>query len=364
MPRSFPPAKFRVGLRDVAAAAGFCVMTVSLALRDNPRISTGTRDRIKKVAGDLGYCPDPELSRLMNHLRASRTARGNTSVAVIDFFPTADYPENAYNRQVRLGAARRAAQLGFNITRLHGADYRHNLHHLLKVVRARGIEGALLMPSVVPLELDLSVNWNGFAVVATSKSILSPRFHCVVPNHFGNMMRLLDRLRQDGARRICTVFDEFFHERTGQGFSAAVQWHGQARYMLIIPQALTGEEREERVAAWIARHRPDTVFGQGEAVVQALPRIKAIRPRLDLQVVGLGAHHFGAFSHLDESADLVGSAAIDLLGGMMYYHETGIPDHPRTTSIDGAYVSKGRARRSPGKNGVTQPAAPARARRT
>ncbi len=197
----------------------------------------------------------------------------------------------------------------------------------------------------MPLELDLSVDWNGLSVVATSKSILSPRFHCVVPNHFGNTMRLLDRMRQDGAGRICTVFDEFFHERTGQGFAAAVQWHGQAPYMLIIPQALTGEAREKRVAAWIARHRPDAVFGQGEAVVEALPRIRAIRPRLNLQVVGLGAHHFGGFSHLDESADLVGSAAIDLLGGMMYYHETGIPDHPRTTAIDGDVVTKDRTRR-------------------
>jgi LacI family transcriptional regulator len=351
MPRSFPPANARVGLREVAAAAGFCVMTVSLALRDNPRISAATRDRVKQIAGELGYRPDPELSRLMNHLRASRTARGKTSVAVIDFFPTADYPENAYNRQVRLGATRRAAQLGFSITRFHGADYRHNLRNLLKVVRARGIEGALLMPSVVPLELDLAVSWDGLSVVATSKSILAPRFHCVVPNHFGNMMRLLDRMRQIGGGRICTVFDELFHERTGQGFAAAVKWHGLAPYMLVIRQDLTGEARDEQVAAWIARHRPDAVFAQGEAVVQALPRIKAIRPRLDLPVVGLGAHNFGGFSYLDESADLVGSAAIDLLGGMMYYHETGIPDHPRTTAIDGALVARGRLRSAPKDSG-------------
>ena len=88
MPRSFPQARVRVGLREVAAAANVCVMTVSLALRDNPRISAGTRDRIKRLAAELGYHPDPELSRLMNHLRASRTARGRIGVALIDFYPT------------------------------------------------------------------------------------------------------------------------------------------------------------------------------------------------------------------------------------------------------------------------------------
>ena len=39
-----------------------------------------------------------------------------------------------------------------------------------------------------------------------------------------------------------------------------------------------------------------------------------------------------------ESSIVVGSAAIDLLGGMMYYHETGIPAHPRTTLIEGKLI--------------------------
>jgi DNA-binding LacI/PurR family transcriptional regulator len=322
-------------------------MTVSLALRDNPRIPEPTRSRIKRIAGELGYHPDPELSRLMNHLRTSRTARGRTGVAVIDFLPTADHPENAYNRSVRLGASRRAAQVGFSLTSFHAADYRHNLRHLLRVIRARGIEGALLMPSVVPLELDLGENWEGLSVVAVSKSILAPRFHCVVPDHFGNMMRLLAALHAAGRRRICTVFDELFHERTGQAFAAAVQWHGHASHMLVIPQA-RAEDGPAMVADWLARHRPDAIFAQSAAVATALPRLQKLRPRLDLHLVGLGAHTFGGHDYLDECADLVGSAVIDLLGGMMYYHETGIPAHPRLTSIEGMVVTRPRGRRRRG----------------
>ena len=51
-------------------------MTVSLALRDSPKISAVTRERIRKIALQLGYQPDPELSRLLKHLRLSRTAQG------------------------------------------------------------------------------------------------------------------------------------------------------------------------------------------------------------------------------------------------------------------------------------------------
>jgi DNA-binding LacI/PurR family transcriptional regulator len=322
----------------VAAAADVCVMTVSLALRDNPRISAGTRDRIKRLAAELGYHPDPELSRLMNHLRASRTARGRIGVALIDFYPTPGFVENVYNAKIRLGAERRAEALGFSITAMHAADYKLSLPNLLKVIRTRGLEGALLLPSLVPTELDTAVNWNGISVVATSKSILAPRFHCVVPNQFGNTMRLLETLQGHGHRRICAVFDELFDERTGHNFTAALNWKPEGRSTLIVPQTASPSDRAGLVAGWLAEQRPDAVFAQSDAVMSALPRIRSVRPRMNFQVVSLGEHNSAGFSYLDERADLVGSAAIDLLGGMMYYHETGIPAHPRTTLIDGKLV--------------------------
>jgi LacI family transcriptional regulator len=339
MPRSFPQAKARVGLRDIAAAAKVCVMTVSLALRDNPRISTETRDRIKRLASELGYHPDPELSRLMNHLRASRTARGKIGVALVDFYPNADFAENAYNQKVRRGAHRRADELGFSITTMHAADYNHSLAHLVKVIRTRGLDGALLFPSIVPTELDTAVNWDGISVVATSKSILAPRFHCVVPNQFGNTMRLLETFERAGpGPRICAVFDELFDERTAHHFTAAVNWKPRNRQTLFVPQGASAAKRADLVAQWLIEQRPDAVFAQSDAVVAALPRIRGARPALSFQLISLGQQNSAGFPYVDECAELIGAAAIDLLGGMMYYHESGIPAHPRTTLIDGKLV--------------------------
>ncbi len=338
MPRPIPPAKARVGLRDVAAAAKVCVMTVSLALRDNPRISAATRARVKRHAAELGYHPDPELSRLMNHLRVSRTARGRLGVAVIDFYPTAAHPENPYNDAVRRGAARRAGELGFGFSSFHIADYRRDLPALLKVVRARGIEGAMLMPAVAPLALDPAASWDGLSVVATSKSISSPRFHCTIPNQFGNMMGLLETLQARGHRRICAVFDELFDERTTHNFTAALRWCGQGERALVVPQGLTPEAQDALVTKWFARHEPDAIFAQCAAAAPAAARFKATLRGTPLEIVGLGAHNSAGFAYIDERADLVGLAAIDLLAGMMHYHETGVPAHARTTLIDGRLV--------------------------
>lgn len=343
MTRNLSAEKARVGLRDVAAAAKVCVMTVSLALRDNPRISAETRERVKRLANELGYHPDPELSRLMNHLRASRTVRGRVGVAIVDFYPTANYVENVYNAKIRAGAEQRAAELGFSVTTMHAAEHGGNPAKLVKVIRTRGLEGAVLLPSLVPMQLDTSVTWDGISVVATSKSLLAPRFHCIVPNQFGNMMRVFETLRAAGCRRVCAVFDELFDERTGRNFTAAVSWNKQDDLTLIVPQGLERADRAALVTDWIARQRPDVVFAQSDAVPAAIPLLRKLKPKWPLQLIGLGAHNSAGFSYLDECAELVGSGAIDLLGGMMYYHEAGIPSSPRTTLIEGKLVLTRRA---------------------
>lgn len=51
-------------MKDVAAAAGVSVMTVSRAFRSDASISDDTRERIRTVADDLGYVFDAVASNL------------------------------------------------------------------------------------------------------------------------------------------------------------------------------------------------------------------------------------------------------------------------------------------------------------
>src|SRR6187549_3316071 len=53
-------ARKHVGIRDVAAAAGVSVTTVSHVLNDTPhtRTSDDTRNRVKAAAEELGYQPN------------------------------------------------------------------------------------------------------------------------------------------------------------------------------------------------------------------------------------------------------------------------------------------------------------------
>jgi len=327
--------KPRVGLRDIAAAAGVCLMTVSLSLRGSPKISAATRHRIQVLAEQMGYQPDPEISRLMRHLRSSRTTQGKVGLVIIDFYPSADFAENSYNQRIRQVAIQRATELGFSTTVLHAAAFDFNLKHLLKVVRHRGLEGAVLLPTISTTKLVPTADWSDISVVATSNSILAPRFHSVVPHQFANMMRLIETMQSRGHRRICAIFDEFFDERTAHNFTAAVNWHHHGHRTLVLPSRMAAPEKAALVAHWIEKHQPDMIFAQAsDAVSDALPRLHRVRQRSPFEIVGLGAGSGSSISHLDERSELVGSGAVDLLAGMIYYHETGIPEHPRTTMFD------------------------------
>jgi DNA-binding LacI/PurR family transcriptional regulator len=334
MKRPPTPPDSRPGLREIAAASGVCLMTVSLSLRNSPKISAGTRERVQRVAREMGYQPDPEISRLMQRLRTSRTTRGTTGLAIVDFYPAMDFRELSYHRRIREGIIKRAGQLGFGVDQLKAAEYKFNLRNILSVVRNRGIEGLVLFPSVVaPLVLDPAVDWNGLSVVAATNSILSPRFHCVAPHQFSNMMRLIESMHAHGHYIVGALLEESFDERTAHHFTAAMNWHGHGSRVLIIPAALSQHERTKLITAWLAKHSPDLIFAQ--APESALPIVNRREPQNRPTIAALGTPADDQFSYLDEHPEVVGSAAVDLLAGMMYYHETGIPEHPRITMIDG-----------------------------
>ncbi|HVU15440.1 MAG TPA: LacI family DNA-binding transcriptional regulator [Candidatus Didemnitutus sp.] len=332
MARGIPSVRNRIGLRDIAAAAGVSVMAVSLALRDNPKISQATRERIHRLADKLGYHPDPEITRLMRLLRSSRTREGRTSMAIVDLYRSRDDPEDGYIAQIRQGAATRAKQLGLGVTMIRGADYKNNFKQILNVIRARGLEGVILLPPLTPLSFESAVDWRNVSVVATTNSILAPRFHSVVPHQFANMMRLIELTKQRRHKVIVSIFDETFDDRTAHHFTAALNWHDQGERILKVPAELSPAGKLARIDQWIARHRPDVIFIQSAAGEDwAMARKRALRK---IEVIRLGMSKAGDMPYLDERPDHVGSAATDLLAGMMYYHETGVPAHPRTTMID------------------------------
>jgi len=129
-----------VRLKDIAEKTGFSTNTVSLALRDSPRIPERTRDRIRKAARELNYLP--------NQIAKSLVSRRTETVGLV-------------LTQVTNPMLTRTAQLleGDLAARGYGtlfATSNNRLDHERRVIemfRARQVDGMLVYPAS-PEDLD------------------------------------------------------------------------------------------------------------------------------------------------------------------------------------------------------------------
>jgi DNA-binding LacI/PurR family transcriptional regulator len=323
-------------LRDVARAASVCLMTASLSLRHSPKISAATRERVRAIAAQLGYRPDPEISRLMGRLRHSRKTRGGEVIGILDVHRLPETAPHPYMVSIRRGIAARADALGFGVTLLRAIDYNGNLRQLIRVVRHRGITGLIILPvSEGSTSLDPVVNWEGLSVVSATTSVLAPRFHQVVPNQLYNMMTLIERVQLKGFRRLGAIIGETLEQRTAHQYSLALTWHGHRERILTLPGTTGARENEARVIAWLRAQRPDVVLAQDADVVAGL--IGAARLRREVALVSLSGRTDNRVPYQDQLPELIGDTAVRLVTGMMHNHETGVPEHPQITTIDGVF---------------------------
>lgn len=311
-------------------------MTVSLSLRNCPKVSTATRERVRRIAAEIGYRPDPEISRLMGRLRQSRRTPGTEVIAMVDLRPRRGMPPHPYDRRVQQGIGARADALGFGLTLFQLAEYDGNLGRLLRVLRARNIAGIIFLPSgQPPVTLPRTLQWEEFSVVSATNLVLAPRFHQVLPNQMGNMLTIVEALQRRGFRRIGAILGEAMEERIRHHYSIALSWHGHRERICVLPGVGSVAENTARITAWLGEHRPEVVIAQEvPEVAKLLPAAGlAVQPKL----VSLSDRADGCFSYQDQFPELVGDTAARLLTGMMHNHERGVPENPQITLIDGRY---------------------------
>lgn len=324
----------RVGLRAVAEAANVCLQTASLALRNSPRLSAQTRERVRVIAQNLGYRPDPEISRLMSRLRPSRKLRASVVIAMIDLHRDPQRKLHPYDAGVRKGVEVRATALGFGVSLFRLSDYRGQLRQMLRVIHHRGITGAVLLPSTEPIALEANLGWEGISVIAATTTVTAPQFHQVVPNHTHNIMALIEHLRLRGRPRIAAIFNESLDRRTHHAYSIALAWHGHRDRIMVLPDAMEEALAVAKTAAWLQQHRPDVIIG-GDFMMRLLQWEK-LSPMLgEIEVVALTSQLGGTTAYLDQRPSLIGACAVSLLTGMMHNNETGIPSDPQATAIRG-----------------------------
>jgi DNA-binding LacI/PurR family transcriptional regulator len=351
----FDPAQpKRPSQSDVARAAGVSPMTVSLSLRNHASIPEKTRARIRKVAEDLGYRPDPLIGKLMHQLRLGGRRRANFSLCLLA--PRPSKPGRTYQGLIAQGAKRAAEDLGFFYDTVELDDVFSHPERLQRMLYTRGIEGLILGPQFPPADLTPILDWSRFSAVSTSNSVLGPAVHRVIPNQFANSLLLGRELNRRGHRRLGLLISRDLDERTGHRLDAAIQWlnHENGVRDLETLRWETNMPSAAMLERWVNRHRPDAIISDSvfnlETFIAEVPRLKDI-PMATTSTIEADA----PFDGILENPEEVGAAAVELLAVLFQRGERGIPANPRTLMVGGTFQTAAKKAKRPRTKSSTIP---------
>lgn len=335
-----------VTMSQLAARAGVCKATVSLALRNDPRISAATIQRIGRIAAELGYTRNPVLDELMSELRQSRKIGYQRTIALLNAHPRRRaFLENATIPSWVAGCRRRATYLGYTADEFWLHDPELDAQRLRRILTTRGIRGAIIigafgLGSIPPQFNEL---WAEFACVVTGIRTHNPAlsFSCV--DHHNLVLDAMREARALGYRRPGLILSRQVDQVTDGRFTCAM-WLAQqelpADQRVPAHNSTTVEDdAEPAFRAWFDQHRPDVILTLHTNVRGWIERLGLAAPR-DLGLIHLERNRFTPeWAGMEQHNDVAGEAAVDLLAGMLQGREVGVPAFPRATLIGATWIA-------------------------
>ena len=337
----------RLSIRDLADQIGVSHTTVSLALRNSPRITPTMRKQVQKAARLAGYHADPTVSNLMARLRTIRTTAVRETLGFITAWPTRNGWRDAPNH-VRFfnGAARRASDAGYVFEEFWMKEPGMTSQRMSRILRSRGIRG-LVLCSLPNLGGRLALDWKHFACVAKGLTVQHPPVHRVVSSHYEDMHVVLDHLKCRRYRRVGLVLGEALSARVDRAWLASFLLHrNDVPKADRVPPLITRTPAAEKdFARWFSTHRPDVILFSEQPVRTWLNSLKVA----DSTKVGMvhldWSPNLAPLAGLDSGPEMLGEAAIDLLIGQLHANELGIPKHEKIIAVRGQWVTGSTVRR-------------------
>lgn len=325
----------QVTMRHIAALADVSVMTVSRALKDNPRISAATRQRIQKLAKELGYKTHPYISALMSDLSRTQHISTRVNLAVLHY----DKPEKTKRHEYYQGIVRRAQETGYSISLFHYDPINVPPDRLRSILRSRGIRGIIIMPALAG-STSVDFDFRGFAAVTLGHTIISPPLPRVASDIYGSSFQALDELVARGYRRIGLVITASVNRLGSFLYSASIQTYGSyvrpelhlAEHTLAEPAQSPASLR--KMKRWIIDQKLDAVIcPEFDVLLYDILIRQGFRIPQDLGYLHLLNYPNPRVSSLSQQGLLMGAKAVDLVVATINRNEFEPPTSPQTLTI-------------------------------
>lgn len=345
----------RVTLADVAERAGVHVTTVSLAMRNHPRLPESTKSRIKALAEEMGYTPDP----MMRALVAYRTQRSKplhppTLAYLTNWSTRWGWKRTTAHPEFYSGACKKARDLGYKLDHFWLREPGLTQARLSGILKARGITGLIVASHGREMGDALQLDWPNFSAVKIDYFPHQPLLHNVT-NHQCDIVRLaVQRVVEKGYRRIGMVMHRGWDHAVDHYWTAGFLCEQQHQdeedrvpaHIFPAPHPVEAwfNEHDAPVAVdvksfqtWYESHRPEVIVTKLDFVQPAL-RALGLRVPKDVALVDLFLEATdGAVAGVRQNHETVGELAVELLAGQLQHNKYGVPEIPTTTFVEGTW---------------------------
>lgn len=347
-------------LQDVAARVGVHRSTVSLALRDSPSVSLAMREKVRRIAEELGYRTNPLIAALMRSRRTGKRVK-HVSLAYVTCYPTRyGWRPPSHDRPDYFpGAEARARELGYKLEHFWLAEPGMTPGRFAQILVNRGISGLLI--GRLPLgRSEINLPWERFSAVALGLTLRNPDLNRVTEDAFASATEAINRCVAKGYRRIGFAFPE-----PNDSPNMLDRWLGAyLRFQMTLAPGDRLPICEYRpgmahFADWFSSQRPDLLLTTCEGPmldVLARCRIAAAKSVKLVPLVSDKSTLDTGGIYLDPG--IVGGLAVDMVVGMMHRGETGLPAEPHRVLVPGRWMEADAVRQGARRRPLAPPVQP------
>ena len=324
---------------EIALRLNVSKMTVSRALRGEKNVNEHLRGRILKVAEEMGYRPDPEISRMMTHFRMSRRKKQIQSLGFVWTDRTLD-PASSWALGLLKGATQKASSLGYQLDEFTLKSGKMTARRVAEVMECRGIRGFVLSPLISRSRGHLSMPWEKFSCVMMGLGYTHPALDRVHHHHFLGMMTSLRQLRKSGFRKIGFFADAKLDQRMFGAWSSSFRSHhplstAGAEALMHLPKT----QSKAGFMDWVRSAKPEIILVAGKRPDSWLQELPA-RERPLMATLNWSSDR-PDLPGLDQQSEVLGATAVEMVVDRIHRNDRGVPQHPKLVMTAGVWREAG-----------------------
>ena len=329
-------------MQQIADAAGVSKSSVSLALRNDPRLAESTRAHIQKVAKDMGYCRNPIVDNLMSQLRSGSRSGFLANIALLNCAPYEDLNSNHTFQRLKKGVCDHSEKLGYGVEEfwLQRPDVRPQ--RIKQILDARGIKGLILV-GILKVEDVYGVNFNDllstFATSVIGTTLLDKSISCATNDQYLTARRATHKVIEMGYKRPLLLMSKEVDTLLEEKFSSG--------YYSILRNIPTKDQLEaidldfskiDSIVSRIRDIKPDVIITNNDDLYKLFKNASFKIPQ-ELGLVHLDWHpKIEKWAGMRQNHRVVGRAGVDIVVGQLNRNEYGTQEHPLIVEVESTWV--------------------------